>query len=209
MAQKPVLRGEVGCACVAREVSVDRGGMCSWHRRCGTRRGFAVFVSVRPPFPWPGDKRGAQACFADPAAGCGFLLLLDSIFFTPLPPQWEGHWQISSCQRALSRARWGGWEARGVSCQGGPRLEGHLARDSPSRCCPRRRWGGREEERYVGGAEGRGCGFGATAVERMAASCGCCLPEILRSPLSGGLIFCTPPPQWKGFEKYLHSASNN
>ena len=27
MAQKPVLRGEVGCACVAHEVSVERGGM--------------------------------------------------------------------------------------------------------------------------------------------------------------------------------------
>jgi len=27
MAQKPVLRGEVGCACVAREVSIERGGM--------------------------------------------------------------------------------------------------------------------------------------------------------------------------------------
>ena len=27
MAQKPVLRGEVGCACVAREVSVERRGM--------------------------------------------------------------------------------------------------------------------------------------------------------------------------------------
>jgi len=27
MAQKPVLRGEVGCACVAREVSFERGGM--------------------------------------------------------------------------------------------------------------------------------------------------------------------------------------
>ena len=26
MAQKPVLRVEVGCACVAREVSVERGG---------------------------------------------------------------------------------------------------------------------------------------------------------------------------------------
>ena len=25
MAQKPVLRGEVGCACVAREVGVERG----------------------------------------------------------------------------------------------------------------------------------------------------------------------------------------
>ena len=27
VAQKQVLRGEVGCACVAREVSVERGGM--------------------------------------------------------------------------------------------------------------------------------------------------------------------------------------
>jgi len=27
MAQKPVLRGEVGCACVAREVSVEGGAM--------------------------------------------------------------------------------------------------------------------------------------------------------------------------------------
>ena len=27
MAQKPVLPGEVGCACGAREVSVERGGM--------------------------------------------------------------------------------------------------------------------------------------------------------------------------------------
>jgi len=27
MAQKPVLRGELGCACVAREVSVEREGM--------------------------------------------------------------------------------------------------------------------------------------------------------------------------------------
>ena len=29
MAQKPVLRGEVGCACVAREVSAERGDMGS------------------------------------------------------------------------------------------------------------------------------------------------------------------------------------
>ena len=27
MSQKPMLRGEVGCACVAREVSVEKGGM--------------------------------------------------------------------------------------------------------------------------------------------------------------------------------------
>ena len=30
MAQKPVLRGEVGCACVAREVSVERGVQGAW-----------------------------------------------------------------------------------------------------------------------------------------------------------------------------------
>ena len=37
MAQKPVLRGEVGCACVAREVSVERGGM--GERGCARRLG--------------------------------------------------------------------------------------------------------------------------------------------------------------------------
>ena len=35
MAQKPVLRGEVGCACVAREVSFERGGM--GERGCARR----------------------------------------------------------------------------------------------------------------------------------------------------------------------------
>ena len=34
MTQKPVLRGEVGCACVAREVSVERGDM--GERGCAT-----------------------------------------------------------------------------------------------------------------------------------------------------------------------------
>ena len=37
MAQKPVLRGEVGCACVAREVSVERGGM--GERGCARQKG--------------------------------------------------------------------------------------------------------------------------------------------------------------------------
>ena len=37
MAQKPVLRGEVWCACVAREVSVERGGMGV--RGCARRLG--------------------------------------------------------------------------------------------------------------------------------------------------------------------------
>ena len=37
MAQKPVLRGEVGCACVVREVSVERGGM--GERGCARRLG--------------------------------------------------------------------------------------------------------------------------------------------------------------------------
>ena len=40
MAQKPVLRGEVGCACVVREVSVERGGMgerTHTHTRIGSK----------------------------------------------------------------------------------------------------------------------------------------------------------------------------
>jgi len=56
--QKPVLRGEVGCACVAREVSVEKGGMgergCA--RRlggCGSRGGQAsgdvVSRAIYPP----------------------------------------------------------------------------------------------------------------------------------------------------------------
>jgi len=42
MAQKPVLRGEVGCACVAREVSVERRGM--GERGCARRLGGWVWV---------------------------------------------------------------------------------------------------------------------------------------------------------------------
>ena len=42
MAQKPVLRGEVGCACVAREVSVEMGGMAE--RGCARRLGGWVSV---------------------------------------------------------------------------------------------------------------------------------------------------------------------
>ena len=42
MAQKPVLRGEVGCACVAREVSVERGGI--GERGCARRLGGWVWV---------------------------------------------------------------------------------------------------------------------------------------------------------------------
>ena len=42
MTQKPVLRGEVGCACVAREVSVERGGM--GERGCARRLGGCVWV---------------------------------------------------------------------------------------------------------------------------------------------------------------------
>jgi len=38
MAQKPVLRGEKGCACVAREVSVERGGGMG-ERGCARRLG--------------------------------------------------------------------------------------------------------------------------------------------------------------------------
>ena len=42
VAQKPVLRDEVGCACVAREVSVERGGM--GERGCARRLGGWVWV---------------------------------------------------------------------------------------------------------------------------------------------------------------------
>ena len=47
MAQKPELRGEVGCACVAREVSVERGGM--GERGCARRLKAAV------AHPWTAD----------------------------------------------------------------------------------------------------------------------------------------------------------
>ena len=42
MAQKPVMRGEVCCACVAREVSVERGVM--GERGCARRLGGWVWV---------------------------------------------------------------------------------------------------------------------------------------------------------------------
>ena len=41
-----MLRGEVGCACVAREVSAERGGM--GERRCARRLGGWVGVGVKP-----------------------------------------------------------------------------------------------------------------------------------------------------------------
>ena len=42
MAQKPVLRGEVGCACVAREVNVEGG--CMGERGCARCLGGWVWV---------------------------------------------------------------------------------------------------------------------------------------------------------------------
>ena len=56
MAQKPVMRGEVGCACVAREVSVERGGMGvtppglseTFQERHRLRRGLFVPAIHRP-----------------------------------------------------------------------------------------------------------------------------------------------------------------
>ena len=53
MAQKPVLRGEVGCACVAREVSAERGGM--GERGCARRLGVEEKVVVelmKKPLAW-------------------------------------------------------------------------------------------------------------------------------------------------------------
>ena len=43
MAQKPVLRDEVGCACVAREVSVERG-VYEKGGRSLLKFGFSIFV---------------------------------------------------------------------------------------------------------------------------------------------------------------------
>ena len=51
MAQKPVLRGEVGCACVAREVSFERGGMgergCARRLLPPLRRGESIIKPLR------------------------------------------------------------------------------------------------------------------------------------------------------------------
>jgi len=48
MAQKPVLRGEVGCACVAREVSVERG--CMGERGCARQDKSLFFSKVKDMF---------------------------------------------------------------------------------------------------------------------------------------------------------------
>jgi len=57
MAQKPVLRGEVGCACVTSEVSVERGGMGDGTavQRFECWGGTAVVLFSRSffSFPWP------------------------------------------------------------------------------------------------------------------------------------------------------------
>jgi len=66
MAQKPVLRGEVGCVCAAREVGVERGGM--GERGCAVgmpavhvcegparrRATCGVLVNIMPVNSWPG-----------------------------------------------------------------------------------------------------------------------------------------------------------
>jgi len=72
MTQKPVLRGEVGCACVAREISVERGGMgergCA--RRflggCGCEADWGVFVFVESEalFVVVLPRRGVVQCTA-------------------------------------------------------------------------------------------------------------------------------------------------
>ena len=60
MAQKPVLRGEVGCACVARKVSVERGGM-------GVR--VSDFLIGRLGLPTAGEKRVLEAARTPKSAG--------------------------------------------------------------------------------------------------------------------------------------------
>jgi len=57
MAQKPVLRGEVGCACVAREVSVERGG--TWRRAWSLGLIYSGVLATPPP-PSPLSLRSSQ-----------------------------------------------------------------------------------------------------------------------------------------------------
>jgi len=59
MAQKPVLRGEVGCVCVAREVSVERGSM--------GERGCAPSAPTTPNTK--GKRLGQRACIGRVAQG--------------------------------------------------------------------------------------------------------------------------------------------
>ena len=68
MAQKPVLRGEVGCACVAREVSVERGGM--GERGCA-RRLFVASGGVITAANWQ---------YAGPTAGRSSGLGVGTLF---------------------------------------------------------------------------------------------------------------------------------
>ena len=65
MAQKPVLRGEVWCACVAREVSAERGGMrgkkaCFWSTH---------FQNLLRPVLSKGKRLGQRACIGRVAQG--------------------------------------------------------------------------------------------------------------------------------------------
>jgi len=60
MAQKPVLRGEVGCVCVAREVSVERRGMGERHLPS------CLYQLVRVPVCWswwPHSDCRSRCCF--------------------------------------------------------------------------------------------------------------------------------------------------
>ena len=61
MAQKPVLRGEVGCACVAREVSVERGGM--GERGCANTVASFKVMEAGKAILW--CRCHSQGCFVD------------------------------------------------------------------------------------------------------------------------------------------------
>jgi len=56
IAQKLVLRGEVGCACVAREVSVERGGM--GERGCTRRLGGWMWHGLKCSHSFPTVRLG-------------------------------------------------------------------------------------------------------------------------------------------------------
>ena len=68
MAQKPVLRGEVGCACFAREVSVERARPCCprrHHMHDGTHTSSAALArTLSPPPRWPPCALNSQPAVA-------------------------------------------------------------------------------------------------------------------------------------------------
>ena len=80
MAQKPVLRGEAECACVAREVSVEKGGM--GERGCASRLGRVCVCGVRGPLCCGAPPQGLSNAPHDPGM-CWkqFMMSLEDTWF--------------------------------------------------------------------------------------------------------------------------------